>query len=71
MWTIGGLSIQNSALVGALIIDFIIQWVCPSVAHPLLHMLQNQNSLQEIAHSMQHNAGGVGNIGLSADRQAL
>ena len=27
MWTIGSLSIQNSALVGALIVDFIIQWV--------------------------------------------
>ena len=27
MWTIGHLSIQNSALVGALIVDFIIQWV--------------------------------------------
>ncbi|CAL5223231.1 g5710 [Coccomyxa viridis] len=27
MWTIGNLSIQNSAIVGALIVDFIIQWV--------------------------------------------
>ncbi|BDA48013.1 hypothetical protein COCOBI_11-2700 [Coccomyxa sp. Obi] len=27
MWTIGNLNVQNSALVGALIVDFAIQWI--------------------------------------------
>ena len=51
MWTIGGLSVQNSALVGALIVDFAIQWVssflatcCTSV--PLIRL--NQKHAQSI-----------------------
>jgi len=70
MWTIGHLSIQNSALVGALIVDFIIQWVrgpCFALFAAMLPVNCQCLGLD----SIRYVAGGMGHISSSADRQAV
>jgi hypothetical protein len=48
VWTIGALNVQNSALVGALILDFAIQWVRRLFSKPSINSRQTHACLYEM-----------------------